>query len=70
MTLQVYFGDRGTYAQLYLIEVETYPVIYLVKYSHADFYYLRYLNLVYSYGNLKVKLFAALELISCSSATG
>lgn len=69
MTLQVYFGDRGTYAQFYLIEMETYPVIYPVKCSHTDFFCLRYLNLIYSYVNLQVKLFAALGLISCSSAT-
>lgn len=70
MTLQVYFGDGGIYAQLYLIEMETCPVIYPLKGSHAGFYYLSYLNLVYSYVNLKVRLFAALELISCSSAIG
>lgn len=48
MTLQVYFGDGEIYAQLYLIEMETYPVIYPVKCSHADFYYQRSQNLVYS----------------------
>lgn len=48
MTLQMYFGDRGTYAQLYLIEMETYTVLYPVNCSHADFCYLRYLQLVYS----------------------
>lgn len=65
----MYFGDGGTYAQLYLIEMETYPIIYPVKCSHADFCYLRYPKLAYNYVNLKVKLFADLEMISCSSAT-
>lgn len=52
MTLQMYLGYGGTYTQLYLIEMETYPVIYPVKCSHADFCYLRYLQLVYSYVSL------------------